>query len=372
MKLRLPTAISARLPGRILAASALTVALCCLACPAPAQTPLEKPASGVANTRAIVFNPVAKKVYAVDQARAQVDIVDTASQSVTRVPVGAGPVSIAVNEKSGRVYAASAGTGTVSVIDGATNAIVATLRVVDRPYSIAANSATGKVYVSHTFSDKISIIDCATNAVTQLTTGSIDLIAVDSAADKIYLLGYEGGGLTILDGAKLTLTRRAAGKHAWGMALDEATHTLYVARMGTGDVIVLNADSAATPVIPAGRATSSIAVNSRTNRIYAGNYSSGDVTVIDGQTTRAIATVRAGEHPQALAVDEALNLVYVANTKSDNVTVIDGATNKPISPPCRRAGALTRSPSIQVRPSCTSPTRRVARRSQSWTSPRPA
>src|ERR1039458_9160263 len=63
-----------------------------------------------------------------------------------------------------------------------------------------------------------------------LRTGAVDLIAVDSAANTIYLLSYESGTVTVLDGARLTMKRREGGKQAWGMAVDEASHTLYVAR----------------------------------------------------------------------------------------------------------------------------------------------
>ncbi|MGE5644917.1 MAG: YncE family protein [Acidobacteriota bacterium] len=287
--------------------------------------------SGAVSTHGIAFNPVSKKVYAVDLTRGRVAILDTATQSVTHVPVGSGPVSLAVNARTGRVYVANADDGTVSVLDAKTNAVAATLKIRSRPYFIAVNSETGKVYVTHTFSDRISVIDGITNAVTELKTGSIDLISVDSIANTIYLLGYEGGSLAVLDGATLALARREAGKHAWGMDIDEPAHTLYVARMGTADVIAMPAGGAAPSIIPAGRAVSSIAVNSRTHRIYAGNYSGNSVTAIDGNARRALATVAVGERPQAVAVDERRNLVYVANTKSGTVTVIDGATNKALA-----------------------------------------
>jgi YVTN family beta-propeller protein len=283
------------------------------------------------HTSTIVFNPVTRKVYAVDKLRSEVAIIDTTNDSVARVRVGAGPVSIAVNERSGRVYVVSAATGTVSVIDGSSNALVTTVKVVDRPYSLAVNSATGKVYVSHTFSNKTSVIDGATNTTEPLTTGSIDLIAVDPQTDRIYLLSYEGGALGVLNGSRSTIERRNAGKHAWGMALNPVTHELYVARVGTSDVIAVGPPPDADTVIPAGKAPVCLAINAKTNTIYAGNYTSGDVTVIDGKTHRATTTVRVGAHPQAIAVDEVRNLVFVANTMSNTVTVIDGATNRSLA-----------------------------------------
>jgi len=311
------------------AAAALFVA--CLSLAGQTSPEQVQPSSGLVHTGAIAFNSTTRKVYVVDKIRSEVVIINTVGDTVARVGVGTGPVSIAVNERSGNVYAVSAGTGTVSVLDGASDALLATVRVVDRPYSIAVNPATGKVYVSHTFSNKTSVIDGATNAAVPVTTGSIDLIAVDSQADRVYLLSYEGGSLGVLDGARISLEHLQAGKHAWGMALNPATHELYVARVGTGDVIAIGPRADAGAVIPAGQAPVCLAINSKTNMIYAGNYSSGDVTVIDGGAHRAVANVRVGSHPQAIAVDEARNLIFVANTLSGTITEIDGATNRAVA-----------------------------------------
>lgn len=307
----------------------LAVAMCASAGLAVSAQDSSDQGSGLINSHAIAFSPATRKVYVVDKSRATVDAIDTVSQSVQPVPVGAAPVSIAVDSASGRAYVANAGDGTVSIIDGTSNTVVATVSVGARPYSIAANPRTGMVYVSHTFSDKTTVLNGATQAVTQLTTGSSDLIAIDGSANTVYLLAYEGGNVTILEGTGHALRRREAGKHAWGMAVNEATHTLYVARMGTGDVIALQGSSSS--VLPAGHTPCAVAVNPRSNTVYVANYADGSVTILDAGTGRATATIPVGEHPQALAVDAQRNLVYVANTFSNTVTIIDGARRKAVA-----------------------------------------
>ena len=277
---------------------------------------LADPGSGLINPKGIIFNPTTKKVYVVDTRHDAVDVIRTSDQAVTRVAVGAAPVSIAVDSK--RAYVANSGDGTVSIIDGNSDQVIATVPVGARPYSIAANPVTGVVYVSHTFSDKTTALDGETHAVRQLTTGSIDLIAVDGAANTAYLLAYEGGNLTILDGASNSLRRAEAGRHAWGMTLNEATHTVYVARMGMASVIAMS--GAASSILAAGRTPCAIAVNPKTNAIYVADYADGTVSVLDGTKT----TIRVGVRPQAIAVDPVRNLVYVANTMSGTVTIIDG------------------------------------------------
>ena len=284
---------------------------------------LADPGSGLINPKGIIFNPTTKKVYVVDTRHDAVDVIRTDDQSVTRVPVGGAPVSIAVD--SHRAYVANSADGTVSIIDGNSDKVVATVPVGARPYSIAANPVTGVVYVSHTFSDKTTALDGATHAVTQLTTGSIDLIAVDSAANIAYLLGYEGGSVGILDGSSNSLRRAEAGKHAWGMTLNEATHTLYVARMGMASVIAIH--GAASSILPAGHTPCAIAVNPTTDAIYVANYADGTVSILDGNN----ATIAVGVRPQAVAVDPVRNLAYVANRMSNTVTVIDGERRKAVA-----------------------------------------
>ena len=285
------------------------------------------PSSGLINPRGIVFNPANRKVYAVDQAHATVNVVDTASQTVRTVSVGTAPVSIAV--ASSQVYVANAGDGTVSIIDGTSDQVLATVPVGAHPYSIAASPHAGLVYVTHTFNSHTTVLDVATRSVTQLTTGSADLIAIDDAAKTAYLLGYEGGTLTVLEGAGPAFRKQNAGHHAWGMAVDEATHTLYVARMGTGDVFALRGTSSS--LLPAGHTPCAVAINPRTHEVYVANYADGSVTILDGETQNKLATVSVGIHPQALAVDPQRGLVYVANTFSGTVTVVDAERRKAVA-----------------------------------------
>ena len=297
-----------------------------LAQTSPAQTRLEPPSSGLINPRAIVFSPATKKVYAVDSSHDQVHIYADPGTEMRRVKVGAAPVSIAVNSVNGRVYVANAGDGTVSVLDGTSDAIVTTIPVGSHPYSIAADPATGKVYVTHTFGDQLTILDGATNTTADLKTGSSDLIAIDSRAATIYLLGY-GGAVTAVDGTSHKMTTLPVGRHAWALTLDDVTGSVYVTRIEDADLAVVNSHSSGASILPAGVIPCAIAADSKASRLYVANYGDNTVTAIDSSTGRAIATIPVGEHPKAIAFDPTRNLVYVANTSGGTVTVIDAEKN---------------------------------------------
>jgi YVTN family beta-propeller protein len=293
--------------------------------PVSMQAQLDPPSSGLTNPRAIVFNPGTGKVYAVDTDHGAVHIYSDASKQMHRVPVGAEPVSIAVNSANGRAYVANAGDGTLTILDGNSDAVVATVLIGSHPYSVAVNSSTGKVYVTHTFGDQLTILDGATNTASDLKTGSSDLIAINSRTGTIYLLGY-GGAVKVLDGASQKLTERPVGKHAWGLALNDVTGAVYVARIEDADLAVFKPDSANLSTLPAGAIPCAIAVNSRANQLYVANYGDNSISIIDATTGRKTATIPVGRHPKAIAFDANLNLVFVANTSDGTVTVIDAAS----------------------------------------------
>jgi YVTN family beta-propeller protein len=312
---------------RLFGMSALGIAAIAMAQQTGAQAHLAAPTSGLINPRAIAFTPATGKVYAVDSSHAAVLIYRAGEANAKSVRVGREPVSLAVNTANGKAYVANGGDGTVSVIDGSSDAVVATVPIGSRPYSIAVNSVTGKVYATHTFDDRLSIIDGDTNTATALKTGSTDLIAINSETNTIYLLGYEGGTVLAIDGAKRTMRKLQTGIHAWGINLDEKSGTIFVTLVGNAAVAALRKDSSAAAYLPAGAIPCSIAFDSKSNRLYVANYGDDSITVMDEATGTTSASVSVGRHPKAVVFDAKRKMVYVANTSDDSVTVIDAANN---------------------------------------------
>ena len=109
------------------------------------------------SSRAVALNPETGKVYAVETNRNVVRVFDPQTGSRSSVRVGAKPIAIAVNAATDRIYVANSEAGSVSVIDGKNDSVLATLHVGSRPYVVAVNPATNRmatnrIYVSNTFS----------------------------------------------------------------------------------------------------------------------------------------------------------------------------------------------------------------------------
>jgi YVTN family beta-propeller protein len=86
------------------------------------------------------------------------------SNRAPSIAVGATPSAMAVNAATGQVYVANTGSGTVSVINGVTNMVTATVPVGMQPEAVAVNAVTGQVYVVN-FGDTVSVIDGVTNTL---------------------------------------------------------------------------------------------------------------------------------------------------------------------------------------------------------------
>jgi YVTN family beta-propeller protein len=294
-----------------------------------AKPQTDEPSTSLLNaTRAIALNAKTGKVYAVAPAQNGVTVFDRDKASATIVKVGKGPVALAINEKTNRIYVANNGGGSVSVIDGTNDAVVATVNVGNLPYVLAVNPVTNKIFVSNTFSNEITLIDGANNATTKIKAGSADSIVVDTKRDRAYLIGWEGTSLTVLDSKPAIVGKiPMGGMHLWGMAVDEAAGKLYVTRAGKAELAIVDETSGSVTNIATGATPCAVAMNPTTKLIYVVNHEDDAVTVIDATEGKVLATVKVGEKPQGIAIDAKANRIYVANVHGDTVSVIDGAHN---------------------------------------------
>jgi YVTN family beta-propeller protein len=277
--------------------------------------------------RALAFNPTTHRLYAVDQDGNRVIVMDRKGTR-SSIAVGHAPNCIVVDASANRIYVANAGSGDVSVIDGATDRVIKSLPTDKRPYAIGLDATLHRAYVTNTFSNKITVIDSATNSAQQLPVGSKDYVETDPRRRRAFFISYEDPALTMLDAANAIHHEDLGLSHPWGLAVDEQRGIVYVTEIGKDTLIAYHEEDGRTDKAPTGAMPDAVAVDETANKIYVANYVGDSVTIIDGATMKPVATVAAGHHPQALAVDGRRHRIFVANTHSNNATVIDGATNR--------------------------------------------
>jgi len=311
-------------------------ALFLLAGSAQAQTVTATLPTGAAPL-SVAVNPVTNKMYVANRNSNNVTIIDGATNTTTTVPLGASPGSIAVNTVTNKVYVTtSSGGGSVTIIDGAADAVITTVTPGISPGSVLANGpvavnpVTNKIYAVLGFAN-MTVIDGATNTATNVSLGdTASGVAVNPVTNKIYVtFGVSPGAVRVFDGTNnAVLKTLCCFSSPQAVAVNPVTNKVYVTSTGFGELTVIDgATDTAITTLTVGTLPLSLAVNPVTNKIYVANQLSNTVAVMDGATDAVAAVVTAGTGPRSVAVNPTTNQVYVANQSINNVTIIDGATN---------------------------------------------
>jgi DNA-binding beta-propeller fold protein YncE len=284
---------------------------------------------------------------------------------VATLPAGTSPYALAVNSVTNKIYLANycgsdptcASSGTVTVIDGATNN-TATVNVGVSPSAIAVNSTTNKIYVANycgsdltcSSSGTVTVIDGATNNTATVNVGvSPSAMAINPVTNKIYVANDCGsdltcsslGTVTVINGLTLGTVTVNVGAFPGSVAVNSTTNRIYVANdcgsdltcssLGTATIIDGNTDN--TTTVNVGVSPSAIAVNPVTNKIYVTNNcgndlncaSLGTVTVIDGNTNNAT-SINVGAYPYDVEVNSTTNMIYAVNNCGNDLTCSSAGT----------------------------------------------
>jgi len=169
-------------------------------------------------------------------------------------------------------------------------------------------------------------IDGATNGVGSIPTGRHPwAIAVDSRANKTYVVNEDNATVSILNGATGETRSVAVGEIPFAVAVNPATNKAYVLSYAANTLAVIDGVTGmVSKTVSLTTHPSAIAVNPKLNQIYVASQTTANVLVLDGATNTIIAAVKAGALPYAMAVDTAANLLYVANYMGATTTVIPG------------------------------------------------
>ena len=206
-----------------------------------------------------------------------------------------GPEGIAVNQSTGDIYLS------VPRTVGAHNSIEvlgnnsATIPVGSEPLGVAINADTDKIYVANRDSNNVSVIDGGSNTVVATVTDPNAIapvaVAVNPTTNTIYVANAGSNNVTVIDGTTGSVTATIpVGTSPSGLDVDSQTNFIYVANAGNpqsgdpGNITVINGATNGTKALsdPNAKNPVAVAVNSVTNKIYVANSGSNNVTVLAG------------------------------------------------------------------------------------------
>ena len=230
----------------------------------------------------IAVNRVTNRAYVADDFGNRVLIVDVATNSFAgSIAVGMQPRRLALNSVTNRIYVPVADdpvTSHIAVIDGNTNTIVASITLANPshfPFKLAVNETTNRVYVT-SLQGSITVVDGANNSIiATIAGGSLPFgVAVNPVTDRIYVSNLGDQNISVLRGSTNAIEPNVfIGLLSNVVAANRVTGRVYAASTGNLLSVVdgrLTSPTYNTVLSSVGSFSGStdVAVNPNTNFIY--------------------------------------------------------------------------------------------------------
>lgn len=245
------------------------------------------------------------------------------------VGTGAGPTSVAVNPRTNRLYVANSGSLTVSVVDGESRQVLATVPMSTRPQSVAVNQRSGRVYVATAESSLVVISGDSNEVVDTIPlTSRPGGLAVDHRTDRVFV-AMSDPVLAVVDGpSSRVIANIPLAARPWSVAVIPETNRVFVTSQDAGTLSIIDgANYAVLATVPVGPRPCGVATNPRSRRVYVTSLDAGTVTVVDADVNTVVTTITVGSKPCGVTVNSQSSRVYVTDNEAGTISVLDGSAN---------------------------------------------
>lgn len=264
------------------------------------------------------------------------------------------PASSALATGLGRVYIATA--GGVSILDGASGAVLRRVALPVQPAAVALDERAMRLLVLGYRAT--SILDARTGAVLRAPFGggiASGVMAVDARLGRVYVATNGGAEPTgsesmIAMASDVNLRNAVVGSTPMAVAVDDQTNRVYVANTSDDSVSVLDARTGAMLVTDlVARYPFDVAVDTLHGRVVIASGGVGacgatpcgsGLDVLDARSGAVIRIQRLNTSPMAVAVDGVTGRIFLLNSADNDYNVGVGISG--ISVLDERSGALVR------------------------------
>jgi YVTN family beta-propeller protein len=217
------------------------------------------------------------------------------------IPVGTVPIYLALNPSTNRIYVSSLTGNSVSVIDGSTDTVIATVPT-GFPTSIDVDATTNMIYVVNSIGASVSVIDGSSNTVVATITQGLSSpfgLSVNSVTNQIFVSNNSSNNVAVIDGATNSVIASVpVGNNPAGVRVNSTANLIYVANNGSGTISVINGQSdtvQATFSLPQGAAPGNVALDPITNHLFVTDGSNPVVYALDASIGTLLKTITGGK-----------------------------------------------------------------------------
>ncbi|MCI4330711.1 MAG: YncE family protein [Thermoplasmata archaeon] len=232
------------------------------------------------------YDPATRELWVVDQAGANITVLDSALHPVASVPTGISPTGIAYDAADGEMYVSDNLAGNVSVINATTHSVVTSVLI--KPFE------------------------------------NLYSVGYDPHNHEVYVADLSGNNVTaILGTTKVASTR--VGNAPESFAYDPRNHTEFVANSGSGNVSVLNDTTNQIVATYADPYAGFLSYDPTNNAVYSAGNFEGVVGAANASTYASLGTglnTGTAQYPSGITYAPSTGDVYVTTQYAGSVSVI--------------------------------------------------
>ena len=256
------------------------------------------------------------------------------TSSFTSVNTGSSAVTATITAtpvQSGFVYETNEFDGTVSVINAATNTVVATVTVGNYPECIAISPDGSRIYVlNYVDSETISVINAATNTVIETITDVPHAYRMALTPDgaTLYVVNFKANTISVISTATYRTITTISAITPIAITVSPDGKSAYVIDYGGNiDVINTSTNNITGSVPNIGDSPIALTISPDGTRVYVDNFDGDNVAVINTATNAIVSTIPVGVQPGALCISPDGSKLYVTNQDSGTISIINTSTN---------------------------------------------
>jgi YVTN family beta-propeller protein len=277
--------------------------------------------------------PLAGTIWVANEAGDSLTAIDAATNAVVATLTGIpGPHNVQVAPYNSTVWAVSGHEALAVAVDSQSYALLGTVPVGNEPAHVVVSPDGMTAYVSNSGDNTVTVIDAATFAVkATIPVGDFPHgLRPSPDGQWVAVANLRGNTVSLIDTAALTVSATievGAGPVQVAFAPDRAN--LYVTLNAEDAVAVVDlAAESVTGKVAVGDGPVQIYVTPNAGTVLVANQGSEDapgttLSIIDAETLTEVGTVETGEGAHGVVVEPSGRYAYVTNLYGDDLTVVD-------------------------------------------------